>query len=318
MDVHPAVEPPTRPIAQKARRPNRSSRPWSPYDFFWAAVLSVASICWRAASPFVVGHIAATGTTTAFDCIASSCASVALYAAGVRLHSRFAGVAAGMLFAISATAVTGAGAGTNLDVLFVTTLSLALAFCSAELVIPAVLSAVILAALRADGLIIGAGICAACIAIRRDYTAPAVVGFAASLALVEITTHHVFAHFGFRWTSPLEVMPLVADLLAVGLALVGSAYELIGRAVPTIKAVVPWLLVLSFLSLSAHGTVLPVQQQSALPALYLAAGVGIGRMMPAIAGEFITPWQRYTSAVATVLVLIAAHVAGPLAVMYGR
>ena len=234
-----------------------------------------------------------------------------LYALGWRARDRAAGVSAGLLAALSPQFLFLTAYSPQSALFSLLTLAALFAFVAGSSLAALALAAGAATA-RPDGILLGILLLALSTAQHRKRTGlgaaiffvPIIAYFAGRFALGDgLPRLPVFGLHG--GVSHWLWLPASALLVWLLLPLCGEWSEPPRRArwLPVALWLGMYLTSASVQSVTtSDGMLLPV-----LPLLFLLAGGGLSRLLPALAGEFPNPALRYLLATAAVLVLVGLH-----------
>ena len=298
-----------RPLPRRAvsRPPSaaRASRPrFQALDSIWIACLCLLSL----AISFWEGEM--TGQRLEGSLAAAGAVGM-LYALGWRARDRAAGVSAGLLAAFSPQFLFLAAYSPQSALFSLLTLAALFAFVAGSSLAALALAAGA-AISRPDGVLLGILLLALSAAQQRKRT-----GLGAAVFFVPVAAYFA-GRFALNYGMPRlpvfglhgEVwhwlwLPASALLVWLLLPLCGEWSEPPRRArwLPVALWLGIYLISASAQSLTTSGgMLLPI-----LPLLFLLAGGGLSRLLPALAGEFPSPTLRYLLAIASVLVLVGLH-----------
>jgi hypothetical protein len=292
----PIFLPPQNKLAAKLeqkKRPDKFAWRWA--DTFWIVVIA-------AACALTVPHSSLLRTTIGIsvDFIAAASA----YIAGLRMHNRTAGTTAAMLVASSYDFAWLCGTHPTSGALSCAVI-LAIAGYAVNWPIVTYIAAIGATALGFNGIVIGGLIALVSLIQKRQW---AVIG-AICLVVFDIAWYVVAARVslpdGIRaWHTWRDARPLI------GFGVLSLWFLAPFYAEATLKgARERWLLGLCllagvvFIVFTSSTPVVP-QLYIALPIVSLVIGVGLGRLMPMIAGDYPKPPQRYFAATAAALITV--------------
>jgi hypothetical protein len=269
---------------------------WRWADTFW--IILIAAAC-----ALMVPHssLLRTGAGITVDFLAAAGA----YVAGLRMHSRTAGTTAALLIASSRDFAWICGTHPTSGALACGVI-LAIAGYAVNWPIVTYLAAFGAAALGFNGIVIGALIALVSLIQKRRW---AVIG-AVLIALFDIVWYVLAARVSLpNGLRPWHTWHDARDLIGMGILILWFFAPFYAEA--TLKgARERWLLGLCllaavvFIVFTSSTSIIP-QLYVALPIMSLVIGVGLGRLMPLIAGDYPKPSQRYFAATAAVLLTIS-------------
>ncbi len=283
----------------------RANRPrFQPLDAVWMAALCLLSLAvstWlgELSGRRLFGSLAAMGTVGA------------VYALGWKARDRAAGVAAGLLLALSPQFQFWAAYSPQSAAFALLSVAALLAFVAGS-PLAALALAGIVAMIRPDGLLLGLLLLAMTGMQQRKRTGYGAAVFFVPLLIFEVGRYAsghslprlpVFGlHFEvWRWLWT----PASALLVWLLVPFCGEFGEQVRRArwLPAVLWTALSLLVFAVCSLTtADGMLLPLR-----PLLCVVAGGGLSRLLPTLAGEFPRPALRYALAALAVLGLVSLH-----------